>query len=119
MSRTKERKTKEITKERKEKQSKAVLPSYSSSADAMKAGMAAWGGTAEEVEYCLATLPIGEEVPDLEPALPRPFFLPNLRPQPLLLFLRLGAVLEDMLPRLRLVPAPPALRGGPILRPAP
>jgi len=40
-----------------------------------------------------------------------------LRPQDLLLRLPLGALLEEVVPGLRSVPAPPALRGESVVRP--
>jgi len=71
----------------------------------------------EEVQYCPAAPPIGQEVPHLLPVLPPPRLLLHLRPQDLLLRLPLGALLEEVVPGLRSVPAPPALRGGPALCP--
>jgi hypothetical protein len=64
----------------------------------------------EEIQNRLAAPPIGE-VPDFKPVLPPPGLLAHLRPQNLLLGLPVGAVLEDVLPRLRPVWAPPALGG--------
>jgi len=48
---------------------------------------------------------------------PPPRLLPHLCPRDLLLGLPLGAHLEEVILRLRPVPAPPALSGGPVLRP--
>jgi len=50
------------------------------------------------------------------PALPPPSLLPHLCPQGFLLFLPLRANNEEALPSLVRAPAPPALRGRPILR---
>ena len=71
----------------------------------------------EEVQYRPAASPIGEEVPHLPPVLPPPRLLLRLRPQDLLLRLPLGALLEEVVPRLRPGSAPPALWGESALRP--
>jgi len=60
----------------------------------------------------LAAPPIGKEVPDLEPALPRPAFFSYLRSHDLLLGLPLGTHLEFVVSRQRRTPTPPALGGG-------
>jgi len=71
----------------------------------------------EKVQYSPAAPPISQEVPNLPPVLPPPRLLLHLRPQDFLLRLPLGALLEEVVPGLRSVPAPPALRAGPSLRP--
>jgi len=71
----------------------------------------------EEVQYRPPSPLICQEVPHLPPVLPPPSLLPHLRPQGHLLGFPLRTHLEEVLPSLVRVPAPPALRGGPILRP--
>jgi len=71
----------------------------------------------EEVQYRLPAPLIRQEVPDLPSVFPLPRLLPYLRPQDLLLGLPLRTHLEEVLSSLIRVPAPPTLRGGPILRP--
>jgi len=71
----------------------------------------------EEVQYRPPTPLVRQEVPDLSPALPPSGLLPHLRPQYLLLGLPLRTLLEEVLPSLVRVPAPPALWGGSVLRP--
>jgi len=69
----------------------------------------------ETLHYRLAAPPIGKELPDLEPALPLLALLPHLGSQDLLLGLPLGARLEEVIPCLRPIPAPPALSSGSVL----
>jgi len=71
----------------------------------------------EEVQHCPAATRIGQEVARLPPVLPPPGLLLNLRPQDFLLRLPFGALLEEVVPGLRSVPAPPALWGGSPRRP--
>ena len=66
--------------------------------------------------YHLAAPPICKEVPDFEPVLPPPAFLPFSCPHDLLLGISLGAHLEEVIRCLRPVPTPPALSSGPVLR---
>jgi len=67
----------------------------------------------EKFHYHLAAPPVGQEASALPPSLALPCLLAHLRPQDLHLRLPLGALCEEVIPRLRPVPAPPALRGGP------
>ena len=68
----------------------------------------------EEAQYRPSTSLIRQEIPDLPPVFPPPSLLPYLRAQHLLLDLPLRTHLEEVLPSLVRVPAPPTLRGGSI-----
>ena len=71
----------------------------------------------EEFRHRPATPPTGQEVAHLPPVLPSARHLSHLSPQDLLPRLPLGALLEEVVPGLRSVSAPPAWRGGSILCP--
>jgi len=71
----------------------------------------------EEVKYCPAAPPIGQKVPHVPPVLPPSGLLLHLCPQDLLLRLPFWTLLEEAVPGLRSVRAPPALRGRMALRP--
>jgi hypothetical protein len=70
-----------------------------------------------EVQDRLTASLIGEEIPDLEPALTSPCLLPHLCPQSFLLAFPVRAALKEVLPCLGPVSALPALSGGLLLRP--
>ena len=70
-----------------------------------------------EIKDRPAAPPVSQKVSHLPPVLPPPSLLLHLHSQDLLLRLPLGALFEEVIPGLRSVSVPPALRGGPILRP--
>jgi hypothetical protein len=71
----------------------------------------------EEVQDRLAAPLVGEEVPNLGVIIFLAGFPSHLRPQDFPLGIPLGAILEEVLSGLGLALAPPALGGGPVLRP--
>jgi len=71
----------------------------------------------EKVQYCLARPWFGKELVSLQPPPALSRLLPHLLPQHLLLFSPLRAPLQEVLPRLPWVQAPPALGCWPALCP--
>jgi len=65
----------------------------------------------EEIQHRLTAPSIREKIPDLPPALPPPGLFPHFRLQDLLLTLPSRAHLKEVVSRLRMALAPPALGG--------